>query len=288
MRKSDRAFTLPELAVVIAIIAILGAILLPIFRAAKMAAQRTVCASNIRNTQAAVMMYLSDYDEHFMLVNQSPAGPYTPDKDRTWVQILLPYTHSFNTFFCPSDHASRDEKESWVDADAVPGDADARYYNASLHVDQGYNYLYFAPVVWQSGTWVSVPRGFSEIAEPATALLFVDSVHSRNGQGNPEDGGSYIVIPPCRYAMRSGQRIDTFGFAGAGVLTPRKGWSPQDPLSKFRYGLAWPWHDKRMNIGRAMGGSKSVAITQLSEGCDVRPEWAGFINDASKYTWDVN
>lgn len=273
---------------VIAIIAILGAILLPIFRAAKMAAQRTVCATNIRNTQAAVMMYLSDYDERFMLVNQKPGGPYDARNDRTWVQLLLPYTHSFNTFFCPSDHAGHEQRNSVLDADVVPGDADARYYNASLHVDQGYNYLYFSPVVWMSGSWMTVPRAFSEISEPATALLFVDSVNTRDGQGNPQDGGSYIVIPPCRYVFRGGQRVDTFGFSGAGVLTPRRGWSPEDPLSKFRYGLAWPWHDTRMNIGRAMGGSKSYAITQLSEGCDVKSDWAGYISDPSKYTWDVN
>lgn len=288
MRKNERAFTLPELAVVIAIIAILGAILLPIFRAAKMAAQRTVCASNLRNTQAAVMMYVSDYDERFMLVNQQAGGPFTASTDRTWVQLLLPYTHSFNTFFCPSDYPGRKERDVVSAPDAVPGDTDSRYYNASLRVNQGYNYLYFSPVVWLNGTWTPQPRALNEIAEPSTALLFVDSVYELDNTGHPKGGGSYIVIPPCRYSAKNGIRYDTFGFNGASVFTPRRGWLPQDPLSKFQYGLAWPWHNERMNIGRAMGGSKSLAVKQLSEGCEVRSDWAGYINDTSKYTWDVN
>ncbi len=253
-----------------------------------MAAQRTVCATNIRNTQTAVLMYVADYDERFMLVNTKPGGPPDAQTDRTWVQLLLPYSHSFNTFFCPSDPHSTAQRDSVLDAEVVPGDADARFYQASLHVDQGYNYLYFCPVIQIGGQWTPVPRALGEVSEPATALLFVDSVSSRDGEGRPEDGGSYIVIPPCRYSWRMGQRVDTFGVSGAGVYTPRRGWSPNDPLSKFVYGMAWPWHDKRMNMGRAMGGSKSVVVPQLSEGCDVKSDWAGYISDPSKYTWDVN
>jgi prepilin-type N-terminal cleavage/methylation domain-containing protein len=65
MRHSRRAFTLIELLVVIAIIAILAAILFPVFARAREAARKTTCLSNLKNQGLAVLMYIQDYDEQF-------------------------------------------------------------------------------------------------------------------------------------------------------------------------------------------------------------------------------
>src|SRR5437868_5055067 len=65
MHPNRRAFTLIELLVVIAIIAILAAILFPVFARAREAARKTTCLSNLKNQGLATLMYVQDYDENF-------------------------------------------------------------------------------------------------------------------------------------------------------------------------------------------------------------------------------
>ncbi|MEN3002613.1 MAG: prepilin-type N-terminal cleavage/methylation domain-containing protein [Armatimonadota bacterium] len=64
-KRLDRGFTLIELLVVIAIIAILVAILFPVFAESRASARQTVCLSNMRQIGAAMRLYLADYDEHW-------------------------------------------------------------------------------------------------------------------------------------------------------------------------------------------------------------------------------
>jgi prepilin-type N-terminal cleavage/methylation domain-containing protein/prepilin-type processing-associated H-X9-DG protein len=97
---SKRGFTLIELLVVIAIIAILAAILFPVFARAREKARQTTCLSNMRQMGVAVTMYVQDYDEHFPLV--SHAGQ--------WVQSLEPYVKARLLYRCPSDPSTNWER----------------------------------------------------------------------------------------------------------------------------------------------------------------------------------
>lgn len=91
------AFTLIELLIVIAIIALLAAILFPVFSRARENARRSSCLSNEKQLVLSALQYAQDYDERLVLVgvNGSPVS--------YWFQRLQPYIKNNQILFCPSD-----------------------------------------------------------------------------------------------------------------------------------------------------------------------------------------
>ncbi len=87
-----RAFTLIELLVVIAIIAILAAILFPVFAQAREKARQTTCLSNLKQINLGVQQYVQDYDESFPRLAVYPApAPRQPWATYTWQDAVGPY-----------------------------------------------------------------------------------------------------------------------------------------------------------------------------------------------------
>jgi prepilin-type N-terminal cleavage/methylation domain-containing protein/prepilin-type processing-associated H-X9-DG protein len=163
-------FTLIELLVVIAIIAILAAILFPVFSRVREKARQISCGSNLRQVQLAIAQYAQDYDERhpttwFGDANASSPGYYQ------WQEAVLPYVKNDQLFVCPSASAIR----------YVP-DTNPLGVDDPLPPRGGYagNNAYWSGLC-DTGIVANNPFGFRFLAaidEPATTFMVWDSAAS--------------------------------------------------------------------------------------------------------------
>jgi len=144
-RSPRRAFTLIELLVVIAIIAILAAILFPVFAQARAAARQSACLSNQKQIGTAMMLYTQDYDE--TLPGNTPGQPscgsgggaanvslgfmqpYNPAVAHLWNIVprdLQPYLKNIQVFRCPQS-APRTGSPTFADTVTTPGGGSSSY-----------------------------------------------------------------------------------------------------------------------------------------------------------------
>jgi prepilin-type N-terminal cleavage/methylation domain-containing protein/prepilin-type processing-associated H-X9-DG protein len=116
---SRNAFTLIELLVVIAIIAILAAILFPVFAQAKEAAKKTACLSNNKQIGLALAMYLSDDDDHYSpgyyYRDPTSSGNLDATGIMQWSGFMQPYIKNWGIFVCPSDKTGGVAPTNWDD-----------------------------------------------------------------------------------------------------------------------------------------------------------------------------
>ncbi|HEY3398724.1 MAG TPA: prepilin-type N-terminal cleavage/methylation domain-containing protein [Armatimonadota bacterium] len=110
--KTRRGFTLIELLVVIAIIAILAAILFPVFARARAKAQQSNCLSNVKQITLGFLMYASDYDDTLCPAAVTPTATQVMPNGATyasagmgyapWYHLINPYIKNFQLLNCPS------------------------------------------------------------------------------------------------------------------------------------------------------------------------------------------
>jgi len=126
------AFTLIELLVVIAIIAILAAILFPVFAQAREKARQTACMSNLRQVGLSALQYTQDNDENFPLTERG--GDIDDDHEYYWGDMLQPYIKSWGMLHCP-------DADSQVAFKLLSnGNASAFQATPPFSVQQSYNY----------------------------------------------------------------------------------------------------------------------------------------------------
>ena len=157
-----RAFTLIELLVVIAIIALLAAILFPVFARARENARKTSCLSNAKQIATGVAMYTQDYDEYMVPLGNDTApsaSPIIPAAYSWWPDLIYPYIKSRQVFFCPS---------------ATP----------KTTVSIGMNHPQFG--YWQVGAVGATSLSLADIAKPAQSVVFADSGRVPNPTAEPD------------------------------------------------------------------------------------------------------
>lgn len=105
-----KGFTLIELLVVIAIIAILAAILFPVFAQAREKARQTACLSNEKQMGLGLLQYTQDYDEALpfnWIGAYNVSNPAANPPQYKWMDEIYPYTKNEQIFTCPSDNTNR-------------------------------------------------------------------------------------------------------------------------------------------------------------------------------------
>ena len=139
MQRRARGFTLIELLVVIAIIAILAAILFPVFAKAREKARQASCSSNLKQTGLAVQQYVQDYDELLPIGTSywyAPGGGGSAARTDPvpWWILLNPYMKNDKILICPSDN---------TESLGTPWGTYKLSYCANMCFEQ-FNYLKFA------------------------------------------------------------------------------------------------------------------------------------------------
>ncbi len=159
-----RGFTLIELLVVIAIIAILAAILFPVFARAREKARQSSCLSNVKQIGVAVQMYIQDYDGAYPAYYIGPSQTM----DYSWVSLVGPYAKNQQIFLCPSDSGAA----RWT-----PGNGDS-----VSNVSYGWNYNWISYNARnQAG---GAPTMDADFQYPAETVLFCDAAqHYVQGPG---------------------------------------------------------------------------------------------------------
>ncbi len=241
-----RGFTLIELLVVIAIIAILAAILFPVFAQARESARKTSCLSNLKQLGLGLMMYVQDYDEVYPNATRgsNPNGSWGPtdawsgSRIFVWGMGISPYVKNTGIFWCPDFRSRWPQVEQWATSDP------SYYYGQA--VGYGLNWTFGSP--GYLGKDITV----ASAAIPAPASL-------------------YLVSEVWSY-------IDGWGFNGM-CLTP--GWS--NTLKKLgwpggEYGIdAWALHFRHKQGGDNFGFADGHAKWQAGSGEVNKPEhWRVF------------
>jgi prepilin-type N-terminal cleavage/methylation domain-containing protein/prepilin-type processing-associated H-X9-DG protein len=249
MRKA--AFTLIELLVVIAIIAILAAILFPVFAQAKAAAKQSACLSNVKQLSLGVMMYQNDYDDDFPMGGwQYPNNVDNPTLSDRWYIDIAPYTKNNAIRNCPaSPYKIIDTNYTW-------------------NSDYGIN-LSVAP--WEDA------ENASDLNTPASLVLLCDTVQYE-----------YAVFPtsadnldPAAWLSHASGPTD-FQVEGPYIFYPYTDFPYSDPVDVWGNSFRRPYalHHGMVNVGFCDGHAHAQDIRAL-----IGPMPYGFALTDSRNLW---
>jgi prepilin-type N-terminal cleavage/methylation domain-containing protein/prepilin-type processing-associated H-X9-DG protein len=238
VRLRTHAFTLIELLVVIAIIAILAAILFPVFAQAREKARETTCLSNARQIGLQVRMYVQDYDDQMPIFYAYNSNPATGQTGHKGVEVLiLPYGKSQTLFRCPDDNGGP------ALADATYGCPGTSTYWACYGSSYRFNHGSFSTVAGESSQnneliTTDKPVSDASFVAPAETRIIRDEMLSffteaQYGympdyfrQWHPRGGGVIFADGHARFVVSAGafdQEVVCAAGERSGDINPTNG-----------------------------------------------------------------
>jgi prepilin-type N-terminal cleavage/methylation domain-containing protein len=305
IRQKQRGFTLIELLVVIAIIAILAAILFPVFAQAKLAAKASASISNLKQEAIGVLMYAGDYDDVAMPATRIDRNKNDPNEFfaffsfwvGTWPVIVGPYVKNFDINRDPLGPEQNPivDQTYWKD-----------YNVKAAMVSYGYNYTAFSPLK-QVGTippfnlpgYGYVPVSLTTAAKPAETVLLTSSammwVDTKLAglMGNTHLTVGNVDSPACHNQTQISYCYDGWGNSFAWNFLG--GFFGQPNVFKLEAGARTGGVSYR-TAGKATavysdGHAKRVPIAALAAGTNWNPDiftWQVNVTDSEKYQWDLD
>ncbi len=204
-----KGFTLIELLVVIAIIAILAAILFPVFAQAREAARTSSCLSNVKQLSLGALMYVQDYDESFWAWNWNffcnGANNGAPrDSSAFWAPAIYPYVKNTGIYRCPDDILQWDD--AWANCSDDRGRRDVfGPFNPSTGA--GCNF-------WDGCNPNYVSYGVSELLDSDNYGHRLAAIQTPANFMMLADGASQLIdVWNANWVLQNGSWVDPGGWA---------------------------------------------------------------------------
>ena len=275
--KTSRAFTLIELLVVIAIIAILAAILFPVFAQAKLAAKKTVAVSGAKQISLAAHIYAGDFDDMYVpcaIYNQPGINnPGALEENGTCFYhlepfdcILAPYMKSAEAWSVPAD--SHGVEDPWTsDGCLWDGQYKNRFIRRSFemisHIDTMEAGGWLDRNTGVSPSWWDITGGFpirnmTEFSDPSNTIAFAE-IWPTNGQAGRVGAVSDPIVFGCN-AWKFAGRVPLSGAPGDRLTS---GGDNCDDITHVTGFDPTPGYNGRANYAMADGSAKALGWGQV-------------------------
>ncbi len=224
----SKGFTLIELLVVIAIIAILAAILFPVFAQAREKARAVSCLSNTKQLSLGMQMYVQDYDETFPYWNWGNSwafGSTSPNHfESLWFNAIYPYVKNAQIFACPSSntHDTLNQNLIWGWTQTTPVTLDginpalanvAINYAVNQTITEG-DFNNFSPVTLAT---LDRPAQTMILGDADEGLSNYFDVSMRPDRNNPNDPNHHAIISRMAYPNTTGADCYGAGWMNCGA-----------------------------------------------------------------------